>query len=352
MLNWDIYLAAPSGKAADRMRESIMENIEKITDNTQNSIEALERIKSLESYTIHRLLRFDPTKNAFSRNEKNPFDPHSIFILDEASMIDISLFGAMLAAIPTGAKVYIMGDPDQLPSVDAGAVLGDLLRVDQPYVIKLLESNRFDDKSNIGKLSKNISTNTARMSFTNVNKLPSNPWGEIQNINSETPLDIVQGFRLSDDSGQSTYSEQKKQIEKILKRWTDRFYKDLHGLAQNIEPTGDFNEQSEALNTLWNASLCARILSAERQGLRGTEQLNRAVRIQLKQKASGFFSGQLLMLTRNQTMLKLYNGDSGIVVYSNKDNQYYLLLKKPHIVDNKRLDFTAYPLSMLPSDAI
>ena len=96
---------------------------------------------------------------------------------------------------------------------------------------------------------------------------------------------------------------------------------------------------------LWEMSLTKRILSAERRGPRGVEKLNHFACRKLRQVSSSsqkYFPGELLILTKNQTMYKLYNGDTGIVVFEGE--RPYLMLKKDK--------FAFYPLSLLPADAI
>ena len=100
----DVTLAAPTGRAAQRMTEII----------------------GLESKTIHRLLEWVPHKNGFKHNEENPIQTHFL-ILDEVSMLDISLASSLLKALTPTTCVLFIGDSDQLPSVGAGSVLRDLL---------------------------------------------------------------------------------------------------------------------------------------------------------------------------------------------------------------------------------
>lgn len=99
-----IILAAPTGRAAQRMSEVI----------------------GLEAKTIHRLLEWAPNENGFKRNEDFPLEADFV-IIDECSMLDISLTASLLKAIPLTSQVLFIGDPDQLPSVGAGNVLFDLL---------------------------------------------------------------------------------------------------------------------------------------------------------------------------------------------------------------------------------
>jgi exodeoxyribonuclease V alpha subunit len=99
-----VILAAPTGRAAKRMTESV----------------------GMEAKTIHRLLKWNPGKGTFTYNEEEPCEA-DVFIFDETSMIDIHLAADTLDAIPSGATVVWVGDTDQLPSVGPGNVLGDFI---------------------------------------------------------------------------------------------------------------------------------------------------------------------------------------------------------------------------------
>ncbi len=101
----NVLLAAPTGRAAQRMTEVI----------------------GFEAKTIHRLLEWAPDKNGFKRDDKDPLKT-DFLIVDETSMLDISLAASLLKAVPKGAQVLFIGDPDQLPSVGAGDVLSDILK--------------------------------------------------------------------------------------------------------------------------------------------------------------------------------------------------------------------------------
>ena len=100
-----VVLAAPTGRAAKRMSESV----------------------GAAAQTIHRLLKWNPVTNKFTFNKESPLEG-DVFIFDETSMIDIKLANDLLSAIPSTAAVVLVGDTDQLPSVGAGNVLGDLIK--------------------------------------------------------------------------------------------------------------------------------------------------------------------------------------------------------------------------------
>ena len=121
-----IILAAPTGKAAKRMQE----------------------ITGKFSKTIHRLLKFDPSKNTFEYNKDNPL-PADLVVIDEASMLDTNLTYHLMRAIPTGAKVIIVGDVNQLPSIGPGLVLQDLIATGQIATTKLTEVFRQAKRSQI-----------------------------------------------------------------------------------------------------------------------------------------------------------------------------------------------------------
>lgn len=109
-----ILLAAPTGRAAKRMQETT----------------------GIEAKTIHRLLEYNPEENAFVRNEDNPLEADAV-IIDEVSMLDVPLLRDLAVAVPTGARIVLVGDVDQLPSVGPGNVLGDIITSGRAEVVRL-----------------------------------------------------------------------------------------------------------------------------------------------------------------------------------------------------------------------
>jgi exodeoxyribonuclease V alpha subunit len=384
MLDWNIYLAAPSGKAADRMRESLVGGLSNILDEQKSgdNERIFRKLNELESSTIHRLLRFSRSKGCFTFNRKEQFPKNSIFVIDEASMIDIEMFAALLEAIPEGARIFILGDSFQLPSVDSGAVLGEILKVQsgKNFSVKLNESNRFDDRSNIGKLAAEIkevaecndSNKFVPHKFTITGE---EPVSENENVSSPEFKDKVLYKCLETDDKPLTKKEEEKLIESFIGKWSEEFAK-LPELAEQINPqrTGIEADDPDKIETkrrndIWRLSLTKRILCAERRGLRGIENINKKVCSKIKSlwrtkkkkegktvqwDDSGYFPGQLLIITKNQEMFKLYNGDTGIVVFDG--NTPCLMLKKaaPQRKDlqKTRDDYVFYPLSVLPEDSI
>ena len=119
-----VALAAPTGKAAYRMNESIRNTIAAIGDPAKEDL-ALEKAP-VPSSTIHRLLGYSSTRRTFLHHRGNPLDA-GVVIVDEASMLDLTLMDRLAGALRPQARMVILGDADQLPSVAAGAVLRDLM---------------------------------------------------------------------------------------------------------------------------------------------------------------------------------------------------------------------------------
>ena len=267
-------------------------------------------------------------------------------------MIDIALFSSLIEAIPSTARVFILGDKDQLPSVQAGAVLGELLTKKTESVAALKESSRFNDNSDVGRLKNAMQENEK----LDKNLVFLKDWEGWKNGNTFT----IQ----RDQNPVTTFSlEEKEQIPEVILRWSECFYDDLVTAVPS-----DFSNQDE-LDALWKKAVSARILCAERRGVRGVEEINERIckHIIKKHKISvpekdGYFTGQLLMLTKNQTMFSLYNGDSGIVVEYN-DLKYLMVQKelKEEDVQNDEINaggifrsgsYIFYPLYLLPRESI
>ncbi|WP_192036265.1 exodeoxyribonuclease V subunit alpha [Halomonas sp. YLGW01] len=121
-----IRLAAPTGKAASRLNESIAGQVAKLDlDGLADDPERLRDVIPKEVSTLHRLLGSRPDTRRFRHDRHNPL-PLDVLVVDEASMVDVGMMAAMLEALPPRARLVLLGDKDQLASVEAGSVLGDL----------------------------------------------------------------------------------------------------------------------------------------------------------------------------------------------------------------------------------
>ena len=381
--DYSVYLAAPSGKAADRLKESVFNALEKFSESERKKNSAIfEKLNSAQAFTIHRLLSYNPAKNEFSYNAQNQFLENSIFVIDESSMIDITLFASLLEAIPDKARVFILGDKDQLPSVQAGAVLGELLAKKTESVVALVESNRFNDKSMVGALKnalqkdKPLKESLKETSF----KLGDyfcdwKTWKDANNFYVPSKESKENPVVIFDDLFYVTsFKEKLDSIQEISAKWSQAFYDDLaapESFACQIDLSQKEETLQNSLEELWEKAVRARILCAERDGEKGVDQINENICAHIVEKhkivaaSDEFFAGELLMVSKNQAMFNLYNGDSGIVVTLKSDggSLKYLMVKKDLKEGGADSQgkaagifnagaFVFYPLYLLPSDSI
>lgn len=358
--DWSLYFVAPSGKAANRLGD--VKNLDDISLSEKGSNPSIvDKFKNVEGQTLHRLLKFNPSKNAFSYNGNNRLPNRSIFVVDEASMIDVTLFAAFLEALPedpANYRLFVLGDRNQLPSVEAGAVLGEVLGIRPDATVELTESNRFPDDSRVGRFAKAIQAETDATFENSLSECGGvNPFDEKSDFweNAENSVRFVSLLKDKEDFRKK---DVEKRIGKILGQWRRAFLDGLFDLAEKVHPENSEISMAEleSRKNLWRVAERARILSAERRGVQGVEILNLTLcrqiwenlsdkkKVSREEANSRYFPGQILMFTRNQADFKLFNGDSGIIV-KNAVGMDYLMVQKGK-------DFPCYPLSLFPSDSL
>ena len=220
-----IYLCAPTGKAAAKLSESIR--------STKINIDCSETVKNLvpeNAYTIHRMLKTIPGSSRFYHNADNPL-PADVVVVDEASMVDLALLAKLIEAVPGKARIILVGDKDQLASVEAGSVLGDICnRGDLPgypaesykalfggielpadckisgkpvlsdSIVVLQKNYRFSESSGIGSLSRAVNNGEADTFFDILRKKIDERivWEEIKTrneLNCSLEKKIFEGYR-------------------------------------------------------------------------------------------------------------------------------------------------------------
>lgn len=147
-----IALAAPTGKAAARLQEAVQLEVDKL------AVVDRERLQGLRATTMHRLLGSKPdTSSRFRHNRENRL-PHDVIVVDETSMVSLTMMARLLEAVRPDSRLLLVGDPDQLASVEAGAVLADLVDglavVPDSPVARLVTPHRFGES--IGALAQAI----------------------------------------------------------------------------------------------------------------------------------------------------------------------------------------------------
>ena len=257
-----------------------------------------------EATTIHRALgaRRD-TPTGFRHNRDNPL-PADIVVVDEASMIDLPLMSKLLDAVPMTARLIILGDKDQLSSVEAGAVLGDICSSPHPSDHPQQALSELPLFSGIGQ----------------------------QRGIGDRILHLTHNFRFAEGSGIGAIAEaiNRGRADEVIDRLQNHQYPDVelvemgdarsvHGLLlpRILDHYRDYPDHRAPMNRLhWLGRLG--ILCAHRTGPTGTVSVNRLVEAALKRHlildtSDPWYDGRPVMITRNDYQLGLFNGDIGVV---------------------------------------
>ncbi len=299
-----VALAAPTGKAAMRMAESLRNATIPVDQKLK------EKFNQLQPFTIHRLLKYKKDSPYFKHNEFDPISYDTV-IIDESSMMDVALFAKLISAIKTTSRLILLGDKNQLASVEAGSIFGDLC--DTPFVansivkerlefinsfiyikekkisvdyvtatvahpllhhiIELKRSRRFKGNEGIGKLSKSIiSSNTNDLGAFYGNQDPQVYF----DLNYDSSL--FESFVLN----YKTYI-QEKDITLALKKIND-----------------------------------LRVLCAVKESNEGVYFINKRIENILKTEGlidttNEFYHNRPIIVTSNNYQLGLFNGDVGII---------------------------------------
>lgn len=290
-------LAAPTGKAAQRMSESLLKSLDKEND-----------IQLPEPKTIHRLLGIGA--NGSPRYDAKNQLPLDMLIIDEASMLGTELASQLFAAIATGCRVILLGDTHQLAAVDAGAVLADLCRIERlrHLRVNLTASKRFTDTSGVGQLARLINDDRQNIHFDEIQQL----------INYHTNIDfhpITHALMHND-----TY-------QKLSQDYQDYFLASKRLRFSFAKLSGQ--DAIDSVKNLFEILDTYRILCASHLGVFGDDQINdylslahRAVQ-KIPPSASPWFHGRVVMVTKNLYDLGLFNGDIGICLWGSSGLSVY-----------------------------
>ncbi len=274
-----ILLAAPTGKAAMRLKQSLAQAAEKLPLS-----EAVRAALPREVATIHRLLGAIPGRSGFRHHRANPL-PCDVLVVDEASMVDLPLMARLLDALRSDARVILLGDRDQLASVEAGAVLSDICAggsrdtaalADRPAIVHLTRSYRFPDESGIGRLSRLINAGDGAGALELLN---SGLYGDVCWRSLPPAGTFAETLMASAAEGYAAYAAATLPLEAL--QALDRF----------------------------------RVLAPHREGRLGVANLNRLIESALTRLLSAGSTAifpRPVMITANSYELELFNGDTGI----------------------------------------
>jgi exodeoxyribonuclease V alpha subunit len=353
-----VAVCAPTGKAAARLQEAVK--------NAKATLPCEPEIKDrlpAEASTIHRLLGYIPDSAFFRHDAENPL-PFDTVVVDEASMVDLALMAKLLAAVPRSGRLILLGDKDQLASVEAGAVLADLCnggeprRFSEPFlnelktitglgpasapgvgrtsllsdcIVELRRNYRFGEQSGIYQLSQAVNQGDAEQAIEVLGTVAAGILPAVEpgilpgGLGFRRPMDVA-------ISGASPGGRMPPSTAGRVPAATGLAWRPLPApgaLKQALKPhvLSRYNAylQSADAGQALQAFGGFRVLCALRNGPYGVENLNRLVEeilaeAGLIQTDAQFYAGQPVMVVRNDYNLKLFNGDIGILRASN-DNE-------------------------------
>jgi exodeoxyribonuclease V alpha subunit len=302
-----ILLAAPTGKAAVRLKESLRQRRKDPAPTGDRGG------PPGEVYTLHRLLRPINGTPQFHHNAANPL-PVDLMIIDEVSMVDLALMAKLADALPAAARLVLIGDRDQLASVEAGSVLGDICG----------RSRRPGFSPEFGDLIRRVTGQTVPLAMTG---------GALQDciVELQTRHRFAAGSAISELSDAVNRGDASGALE-ILSRsgegsitWIEPPAGSIGGLeleqrvAAGYASYGASEEPQAMLQELGRF----KVLCAHRAGIHGVDGVNRmAERVLVRQgririnprRGSPWYSGRPILILQNDYSLGLFNGDVGVAL--------------------------------------
>jgi len=314
-----VALAAPTGKAAARLEEAVRQGAGEIAIDSERR----DRLQSLSGKTVHRLLGFNPGNRTRFRHDRLNRLPHDVVVLDETSMVSLSLMARMLEAVRNDAQLLLVGDPEQLASVEAGAVLGDIVG---PAALgpAMLPAAR-QELADVTGLTVPATEGTKAAAFgkgivvlRNVHRHGKAIAALARAIRQNDADEAMAILRAGDSNVQwiATDPAASAPSEDLLGD-VRRLAVDTGRAVIGSARAGDARAAIDALGSF-------RLLCGHRRGPEGVATWMDHIENWLRSDVDGFttgatwYVGRPLIVTQNDYGLDLYNGDTGVVVESDE----------------------------------
>ncbi|WP_237657939.1 exodeoxyribonuclease V subunit alpha [Tolumonas lignilytica] len=317
-----IRLAAPTGKAAARLTESISGAKVKLAGLVND--DWLAGIPTQAS-TLHRLLGVIPGQPEFQHNAQNPL-PLDVLVVDEASMIDLPMMARLLAALPPQARLILLGDKDQLASVEAGAVLGDICQ----FVAQGISQRQAEQLQQYTGYALQSYVRTTGHPLRDRLCLLRKSWrfaagsgiGQLAEAVNDGDAKAAQALWTQEHPDIRLHADEQR-LDKAVRLAAQGYHTYLDLLQQPVQA-----DNAPALLTAFNQ---VRLLCALHEGLWGINGLNQAIgqRLQAQgklQMSGEWFAGRPVMITENDYGLGLYNGDIGVTAHDGERLRVWFML--------------------------
>jgi exodeoxyribonuclease V alpha subunit len=305
-----VCLAAPTGKAAWRMGESIREGLAALSD--AHPADATLKAAPPTPQTLHRLLGYHPIHGTFRHHPNSPLEA-SVVMVDESSMIDVGLMERLLGATREETLIVLLGDADQLPSVGAGAVFRDLLDATPQARARLTRSYRMREDNPAGR---------AILQFAAQICAGEEVWGE-GGLRSPWVQQSTRPEELS-YAGVSLLPCALSEQWRFLDRWAERFVyggervRALRARTWRLEGPRVAEADQEALSELFDHLGQARVLCLTQSLDAGVSRVNQRFHARFAKQVgveAPFLVGEPLMMLHNDYDRMLFNGDQGLVLW-------------------------------------
>lgn len=314
-----IRLAAPTGKAAARLTQSLRA----VKQRLDIAPELAERIPEQAS-TLHRLLEPLPNQAQFRYNRHNPLTI-DVLVLDEASMVDLPLMAKLLEALPPQSRLVLLGDPEQLASVEAGSVLADLV--------------------NDGQEACYSGEQCQALSFITGYDADMLQCAEPCSVSASPMADTIcrlrTSYRFRQDIGEVARAINRQDWPGFVEAcqaaehldWLSIKPGDLQPLVQlaveQYRPYRTLVRQGAVPAEILQSFERCRVLAPLREGMQGVVALNKAVERALFGHQGPWYAGRPVLITRNDYNLNLYNGDIGITLMCPRREQLRVYFLQP-----------------------
>jgi exodeoxyribonuclease V alpha subunit len=303
-----IALAAPTGKAAARLQEAATEAAARL------GAEDRERLGVLKASTLHRLLGFKPGARTRFRHDRDNRLPYDVVVVDEASMVSLTMMSRLVEALRPGCRLVLVGDPDQLASVEVGAVLGDL--ADRAAPAGAVPTAGLHDLAAVD-LAELASDERVRAVTSGVVRL-----SHVYRF-SEAIQELADAIRRGDtDALDAVLDRQHPSIE-FLDGDPAAAGTPLEALRRDVRTAGERLVAASRAGDAEKALVAMdrhRLLCAHREGPHGVAHWGATVEEWLAAEIDGYgrdglwYVGRPLIVTSNDYQLRLFNGDTGVVV--------------------------------------
>lgn len=361
-----IALAAPTGRAAQRLSDSLRFGLEKI-EPREGSPDRL--LADFSASTLHLLLGYHPRLHRFRRHQENPIQA-DVVIVDEVSMVGVDLMSRLLLALRPGTRLILLGDKDQLPSVEAGAVLGQLVEnLAEPSISPAVQR----ELALLGLASSamratqpNFLENALVLLRTNHRSQPAiREAAGALNLQDAGLLDRLPrlpahepvAWSHLEDAGGCYWWEQtagsQQELRLMLDSWASHCYlsgpTSFRDLLLNFtlpDSREEIVEPSPPLQALFHHLNKARLLTLIREGPWGCDDINRHLDLWLRQRLGQLDRGRLfpgapVLITHNDLARELFNGDVGLTLRTRAGGL--------RVVFARRDRFASYPADGLPA---